>query len=146
MRVAEQQGQWAGQSMGDTRALLEVSHFLGDFTNYLLILKDLNLRQCVSEQVEHSSRLSAEELDRERGRELRDWKEQRVDEAVALIRVSAFLTSDTIHSGIHVTLVCVYARALACVLCRRCSAKLRRRRCNSSRREQPKRWGSPAII
>jgi hypothetical protein len=36
-----------------------------------------------------SCRLSSEELDRERGQELRDWKEQRVDEAVALIRVSS---------------------------------------------------------
>lgn len=37
----------------------------------------------------NSGRLSSEELDRERGQELRDWKEQRVDEAVALIRVSS---------------------------------------------------------
>ena len=34
-----------------------------------------------------SDRMSAEELDRARGRELRKWKEERVDEAVALIRV-----------------------------------------------------------
>ena len=37
------------------------------------------------------SRLSAEELDQARGQELRDWKEQRVDEAVALIRVGSIV-------------------------------------------------------
>ena len=40
-----------------------------------------------------SCRLSSEELDKERGQELRSWKEHRVDEAVALIRVRHSVTN-----------------------------------------------------
>ena len=52
------------------------------------------------------SRLSAEELDQTRGQELRDWKEQRADEAVALIRVGS-IVHDAHTSGSLLTHLCV---------------------------------------
>lgn len=83
---------------------------------------------------EQSSRLSASELNMQRGRELQDWKEQRVNEAVALIRVSsAALHLAAFRMVTNRSSLYLCAAVLLYLFYRQCNAKRHHKHCNLSR-------------